>query len=83
MTDTVSIIVPVYNAEKYIKETIDSVLKQTYTDWELLLVDDGSKDASSDIIKSYNDERIKLFKQPENMGAYAARNRGLSLALGR
>ncbi|MBO7600556.1 MAG: glycosyltransferase family 2 protein [Lachnospiraceae bacterium] len=83
MTDTVSIIVPVYNAENFIKETIDSVLKQTYTDWELLLVDDCSKDASCDIIKSYDDERIKLFKQPENLGAYAARNCGLSLALGR
>lgn len=83
MTETISIIVPVYNAEKFIESTIESVLRQDYSDWELLLVDDCSTDSSADIIRSYDNPRIKLISQPQNFGAYAARNRGLSEALGR
>ncbi|MBP5599713.1 MAG: glycosyltransferase family 2 protein [Lachnospiraceae bacterium] len=79
----ISVIVPVYNAEKYIKETIESVLSQSFEDFELLLIDDCSKDDSEAIIKSINDERIRYIKQPENMGAWAARNRGLEEAKGR
>lgn len=79
----VSIIVPVYNAEKFLRETIDSVLNQTYEDFELLLVDDCSKDGSVRLIEEYRDLRVRLIKQEENHGAYAARNRGLEEAKGR
>ena len=83
MTDKISIIVPVYNAEKFIKETIDSVLSQDLDNWELLLVDDCSTDTSREIIKQFDDDRIRLILQEENKCAYAARNRGLSEADGR
>lgn len=83
MSELISIIVPVYNAEKYISKTIDTVIAQTYENWELLLVNDCSKDSSVDVINSYKDERIVLINQPENRGAYAARNRGLECAKGR
>ena len=83
MTDKISIIVPVYNAEKFIKATIDSVLAQDFTDFELLLVDDRSSDSSCELIESYDDPRVKLIRQEENKGAYAARNRGLTEADGR
>ena len=83
MTDIISIIVPVYNAAKYIRETVESVLAQTYSDWELLLIDDCSSDSSCEIIDSFTDPRIRLIKLPENKGAYAARNRGLKEAEGR
>ncbi|MBO4679442.1 MAG: glycosyltransferase family 2 protein [Lachnospiraceae bacterium] len=79
----ISIIVPVYNAEKFIKETVKSVLNQTYTDFELLLVDDCSKDGSVQAIESFEDPRVILLKQEQNAGAYAARNRGLKEAKGR
>lgn len=79
----ISIIVPVYNAEKFIRETIQSVLNQTYKDFELILVDDCSKDGSVDAIKSFDDSRVILVKQEHNAGAYAARNRGLKEAGGR
>ncbi len=83
MGELISIIVPVYNAEKYIKQTIDSVVAQDYRDWELLLVNDCSGDGSAEIISAYEDSRVKLINQPENRGAYAARNRGLECAAGR
>lgn len=79
----VSVIVPVYNAASYIEETIKSVLGQTYTDWELLLVDDCSTDDSVRIISKYcEDERIKLIKQPTNQKAAMARNAGIRQARG-
>lgn len=87
MNELVSIIVPVYNVEKYIAETIDCVLAQTYTDWELLLVEDCSSDGTVTIIQQYmeraNDTRVRLIRQPSNMGAAQARNRGLQEAKGR
>lgn len=69
--DLVSIVVPVYNSEKFIKETINTVRQQTYTNWELLLVNDCSTDDSKNIIQEYNkqDERIKLIDLKENSGA--------------
>jgi len=79
----ISIIVPVYNVEKFIKETVASVLAQTYKDFELILVDDCSKDGSIEAIKSFDDSRIILLRQEQNAGAYAARNRGLKEAKGR
>ena len=74
----ISIITPVYNAEKFISSMIDSVLVQTYQDWELILVDDGSKDASAEICKEYatKDTRIRVIHQ-HNRGPAQARNRAL------
>lgn len=73
----VSVIITSYNYADYIKETIESVIKQTYTNWELIIVDDGSTDNSVEIIKSYmeRDSRIKLFQHPNG------KNRGLSASL--
>lgn len=81
----VSIITPVYNCDKYIEETIQSVLSQTYTEWEWLLIDDKSPDNSIEIIKKYmvNDKRIKLIQLDVNSGAAVARNKGIELAEGR
>ena len=87
MRELVSIIVPVYNVERFIEETMDSVLSQTYPDWELLLVEDGSTDRTVEKIERYlekrNESRIRLIRQPENGGAAKARNRGLREAAGR
>lgn len=79
----VSIVVPVYCAEKYLKLTLDSILKQTYKNFELLLVDDGSTDGSGDICDSYSteDSRIRVFHNP-NSGASRARNFGVAQAKG-
>ena len=83
----VSIIVPVYNVEKYITETMDCVIRQTYPLWELLLVEDGSSDNTVSVIEEYlkktEEKRIRLICQPSNMGAARARNRGLQEARGR
>ena len=64
MKELVSIITPTYNSEKFISETINSIINQTYTNWELLITDDFSSDNTVEIIESYakNDTRIKLFK---------------------
>ena len=80
----VSIITPVYNAEAFIGQTIQSVLAQTYADWELLLIDDCSKDNSSRIIRQYvqQDNRIKYHLLEKNSGAAVARNTAISLARG-
>ena len=87
MSELVSIIVPVYNVEKFIRETMDSVLAQTYPHWELLLVEDGSGDSSAEVIEAYIKEkqetRIRLLRQPSNQGAAKARNRGVQEARGR
>lgn len=78
-----SIIVPVYNAEKYLDRCIGSVVSQTNKNWELLLIDDGSSDKSWEIIEYYmkRDRRIKGIKQ-ENSGAGVARNKGIDEAVG-
>jgi glycosyltransferase involved in cell wall biosynthesis len=77
----VSIIMPVYNGEQYLKQAINSVLAQTYSQWELIVVDDGSNDGTANIVKTYPDPRIRYFYQP-NKGQAAALNRGLELAQG-
>lgn len=81
--DLVSIITPCYNSEKYIKETFLSIKAQTYSNWEWIIVDDCSIDKSVDLIKSFNDSRIKLFVQLENQGAAKARNLALNNSNGR
>ena len=77
----ISVIIPVYNGEKTIKETIGSVLQQTFADFELIAIDDGSQDKTLEIISSIEDSRIKVFSYP-NAGLGASRNRGISLAVG-
>lgn len=85
MDELVSIITPVYNCEKLIKETIKSVQEQTYENWEMILVDDCSTDKSEEIIKSImkEDIRVKYFKLDENSGAAVARNYALEKSNGR
>ena len=80
----VSIIMPVYNIEKYLPRCLDSIIQQSFSDFELLAVDDGSKDNSLNVLKAYaaKDSRIKVFHQ-ENGGASKARNNGLDHASGR
>ena len=79
----ISVIVPVYNAEKWLRRCVDSILAQTFTDFELLLIDDGSTDGSPAICDEYaqRDSRIKVFYQ-KNSGVSAARNSGLDHARG-
>lgn len=76
-----SIITPLYNKEQYIADTIDSVLAQTYTDFELIVINDSSTDNSVEIVKSYKDKRIRLYSKP-NGGVSAARNFGIKKAKG-
>lgn len=75
----ISIVVPVYNAEKYLKKSIESILNQTYPAWEMILVDNGSEDNSFQICKEYakQDERIQVLRQYQNRGVSVARNLGL------
>lgn len=82
--DLVSIIVPVYNAEKFLEETIKTVEEQTYKNWELIFVDDVSKDSSVKIIKEMQkkDKRIKLIEMKKNGGPALARNEGINNAQG-
>ena len=81
----VSIITPLYNCEKYISQTINSVLNQTYKDFELIIVDDGSIDKSCNIVKEYEkkDKRIRFFRLEGNSGAAYVRNYALKQAKGR
>jgi len=81
----VSIIMPTYNSEKYISESIESVISQTYKNWELIIVDDNSNDNTEKIVKSYTDKykNIKYLKLKENKGAAVARNKAISLSKGR
>lgn len=78
----VSVLMGVYNCEKYLREAIDSILNQTFSDFEFIIIDDGSTDNSSNIAKSYDDTRIILFKQ-NNSGCYKALNLGLKHAKGK
>lgn len=81
---TVSVIIPVYNAEKYLSRCLDSVLSQTMDDFEVLCVNDGSTDSSGDILKQYvaKDKRVRLFSQP-NKGVSDARNVGMENSCGK
>ncbi|WP_195939935.1 glycosyltransferase family 2 protein [Romboutsia sp. 1001713B170131_170501_G6] len=81
----VSIITPVYNAERFLGDTIKSIQNQTYKNWELVLVDDCSKDGSADMIKEFQakDDRIRYIKLEKNSGASVSRNTGIKNAKGR
>ena len=87
-SQTVSVIIPVYLLEKYIKQTMECVLAQTYKDWEMVLVEDGGKDRSAEIIEEFikeNDlsDRVRLIHQKDEFGAAAARNTGVRESKGR
>lgn len=77
----VSIILPLYKSERYIRETVDSVLDQTHTNWELIVIDDGSPDNSGQICRSYDDPRIVVYTR-ENTGPCRSRNFGITQARG-
>lgn len=83
MNDLISVIVPIYNSEKYLERCIQSILNQSYRNIELILVNDGSKDGSLDICKKYSkcDSRIKIINK-ENQGVAAARNSGIEISSG-
>jgi len=76
----VTVLMPVHNAEKYLREAMDSILNQTFTDFEFLIIDDGSTDSTLDIINSYTDKRIRLVKNEKNMGIGATLNKGIELS---
>lgn len=80
----VSVLMPAYNAEKYIGEAIESILNQTFTDFEFIIINDGSKDNTADIVKRYaaQDKRIKFINNSENKGLIAVLNEGLDVCRG-
>lgn len=78
----VSILLPVYNAESTIRETIDSILNQTYTDFDVVIINDGSSDNSEQTILEYKDERIHYYKNESNRGLIYTLNRGIELCKG-
>lgn len=82
MTPRVSVLMAVYNGERYLPEAIDSILGQTFTDFEYLIVDDGSTDRTLQIINSYQDPRIKVIRNPHNIGLTRSLNKGLNVACG-
>ena len=77
----VSVVVPVYNGETYLRPTLDSILQQSFTDFELLVIDDGSKDGSAAVVHSLHDSRVRLIQQ-ENRGLCHSLNRGIAEARG-
>ena len=81
-TPQVTVFIPVYNRERYIGEAIESILAQTFSDFEILLVDDGSTDSSVDKIRSFSDPRIRLVCNEENLGIPRTRNKGIEHARG-
>ena len=83
MADLVSIIMPSFNTAEYISQTLDCVLAQTYTNWELVIVDDCSTDDTDAVVARYQDQRIRYFKNEKNSGAAVTRNRALREARGR
>lgn len=82
MNPRVSVLLPVYNGDKYLRESIDSILSQDYRDFELLIVDDGSVDRSKGLISEYKDPRIVFIEISRNNGLIGALNKGLSVARG-
>ncbi len=82
-TPLVTVLMPVYNGSKYLGEAIESILNQTFNDFEFLIIDDKSKDNSVEIIRSYNDQRIRLIQNNENIGQSLTLNRGIRLSTGR
>lgn len=79
----VTVLMSVYNSEKYVRESVSSILAQTFTDFEFVIINDGPTDSSMDIIKSFNDERVKIVENEENIGLTKSLNKGLDIAKGK
>ncbi len=79
---TVSVVMPMHNSSAFVAETIDSILAQTFTDFEFIIIDDGSRDNSVELVKRYMDPRIRLLTNRTNLGIVATRNRGIDEARG-
>jgi glycosyltransferase involved in cell wall biosynthesis len=79
-TPEVSVVIVVYNGERFIRRAVDSVINQTLNDFELVVIDDGSSDQTSQILNSYTDKRIKMVRNPTNLGISVSANRGIGLA---
>lgn len=82
MPPKVTVLMPVYNGEKYLREAIDSILSQTFTDFEFVIIDDCSTDGSVAVVNTYSDPRIKLVQNESNLGVTLSLNKGLDLARG-
>ena len=82
MNPKISVVMSVYNGEKHLRESIESILNQTFTDFEFIIVNDGSTDNSLEIIKSYDDERIKIINNEENIGLTKSLNKAIKQARG-
>lgn len=82
MSPRVTVLMPVYNGEAHLREAVGSILAQTFTDFELLAIDDCSTDGSAELLASYGDERVRLIRNEHNLGQVATLNRGLREALG-
>ena len=78
----ISVLMSVYNGEQFLREAIDSILQQTYRDFEFIIVNDGSQDRSEEIIRSYEDPRIRFYSNGQNLGLIPSLNRGLQMAQG-
>ena len=78
----ISVLMVAYNSSKFIREAIESVLRQTYSNFELVIVDDHSSDNTWEIITSYNDARIRKYRNDSNLGEYPNRYKAISLAVG-
>lgn len=81
-TAKVTVLMPVYNAERHLREAVGSILSQTYPDFEFLVIDDGSTDGSAAIMRSYSDPRLHFVQNPRNLGLTATLNLGLEMAQG-
>lgn len=77
---TFSVIIPLYNKAPYVRKTVESVLRQTFDDYELVIIDNGSNDGSSEIVASFTDPRIRIVRLEENVGVSNARNKGVELS---
>jgi hypothetical protein len=80
---TVTVFIPVFNREKYVAEAIQSILDQTFTDFELLIIDDGSTDKTREVIQTFNDQRLRVYHNETNQGLQAVANNAIYLARGR
>jgi glycosyltransferase involved in cell wall biosynthesis len=76
----ITVLMPVYNAERYLNEAIDSILQQTFKNFEFLIIDDGSTDSTVEIVKSYNDPRIHFIRNHQNLGIAATLNKGIEMS---